>query len=120
MKFLADENVPLPSAILLRNRGWDIRHVAEDCPSEKDSAIMKMAKDEARIIITFDRDYGELVFKRQLPSPAGIIYLRFEPYYPTQAGEVIANLLDAGRMSFTGNFTVIRHDGHIRQRPLPI
>jgi|APCry1669188970_1035186.scaffolds.fasta_scaffold10311_2 hypothetical protein len=38
MKFLADENVPLPSALLLRHLGWDVRHIAEDCPSEKDPA----------------------------------------------------------------------------------
>jgi len=120
MKFLADENVPLPSAVLLRCLGWDVRHIAEDCPSEKDSAVMKMAKDEERILITFDRDYGELIFRRMLPSPAGIIYLRFEPYYPSEAGEVIANLIETGKISFTGNFTVIRNDGHIRQRPLPV
>ncbi len=119
MKFLADENVPLPSAVLLRKLGWDIRHIAEDCPSEKDSAVMKMAKDEERIIITFDRDYGELVFRRMQPPPAGIIYLRFDPYYPTQAGEIIAELKEKFQMDFTGKFTVIRHDGHIRQRPLP-
>jgi len=33
MKFLADENVPLPSALLLRRLGWDVRHIAEDCPA---------------------------------------------------------------------------------------
>lgn len=118
MKFLADENVPLPSALLLRHLGWNVRHIAEDCPSEKDSAIMEMAKNEKRIIITFDRDYGELIFKRLLPPPAGIIYLRFETYYPTEAGEIIAGIIETARINFTGKFTVIRNDGHIRQRPL--
>lgn len=119
MRFLADENVPLSSAVLIRNQGWDIRHIAEDCPSEKDSAIMKIAKEEDRIIITFDKDFGELIFKHLLPSPPGIIYLRFEPYYPTEAGEIILTLLKTAQINFSGRFTVIRRDGHIRQRPLP-
>lgn len=119
MKFLADENFPVPSAVLLRRHGLDVRHVAEDCPSEKDSVIMDIARQEGRIIITFDRDYGELVFKRLIPSPAGIIYLRFEPFYPTEAGELIANLIEISQISFEGKFTVLRNDGHIRQRPLP-
>ncbi len=119
MKFLADENVPLPSALLLRRLGYDVRHIAQDCPGEKDSAVMETAKNEERIIITFDRDYGELIFRRMLPAPAGIIYLRFEPYYPTEAGEIIASMIETTGISFAGKFTVIKSDGHIRQRPLP-
>lgn len=120
MKFLANENFPIPSMKLLRERGFDITHVAEDCPSEKDEAIMRMAREQGRIIITFDRDYGELVFKHRQPSPAGVIYLRFDPMYPIEAGEVIIDLLLSGMISFLGKFTVISGDGHIRQRPLPI
>jgi predicted nuclease of predicted toxin-antitoxin system len=119
VKFLLDENVPLPSAHALRNLGWDVRHVAEDCPSEKDSEIVKMAKEEERVLITFDRDYGELIYKRRLPSPPGIIYLRFDPDYPTQVGDVISNLMKSAGIDFNDKFTVIRNDGHIRQRPLP-
>ena len=78
-----------------------------------------MAKEEERILVTFDRDYGELIYKEKLPSPAGIIYLRFDPCHPTQAGEVISDLLKSASIDFTGKFTVIRNDGHIRQRPLP-
>jgi predicted nuclease of predicted toxin-antitoxin system len=120
MKFLANENFPLPSAVLLRKIGLDVRHIAEDCPSVKDSAVMKIARDEDRIIITFDRDYGELVFRRMLPPPPGIIYLRFKPYYPAEPGEVIANLISTAQISFSGKFTVIKSDGHIRQRSLLI
>ena len=119
MKFLANENFPIPSMKLLRERGFDITHVAENCPSEKDRVIMSMAREQGRIIITFDRDYGELVFKYHLPSPAGVIYLRFNPMYPTEAGEVIINLLGLSVISFSGKFTVVSSDSHIRQRPLP-
>lgn len=119
MKFLANENFPIPSMKLLREHGLDITHVAEVCQSEKDSAIMQMAREQGRIIITFDRDYGELIFKHRHPSPAGVIYLRFDPNYPTEAGEIIFSLIKSGVVDFLEKFTVVDGDGHVRQRPLP-
>jgi len=119
MKFLADENFPMPSMKLLRNLGFDIAHVAENYQSESDMAIMGLARQQDRIIITFDRDFGELIFKRHQPAPAGVIYLRFEPTYPTETGEILAALFESGAVNFAGKFTVIS-DGQIRQRPLPI
>ena len=119
MKFLVNENVPVASVVLLRQRGMDVTYVAEDFPSEADTAIMQTAHNQDRIIITFDRDYGELIFKRLQPVPAGILFLRFDPTYPTEPGEIVLNLIESKSISLLGRFTVVERD-KLRQRPLPV
>ena len=72
MIFLANENFPLPSVFLLRKAGYDITSVAVDNPSVSDVMVMQLAIHENRTILTFDRDYGELVFKHGHRPPAGV------------------------------------------------
>ncbi len=76
MKFLANENIPLASIVRLQNEGFEVVSVSTKFPSVKDEAVILFASMENRIIITFDRDYGELIFKHNLKHSAGVIYLR--------------------------------------------
>jgi len=76
MKLLANENFPLDSVKLLRKLVYDIISIGEDRPSISDFEVMKIAIDEKRLILTFDRDYGELIFKHNLKPNEGVIYLR--------------------------------------------
>lgn len=62
MKLLANENFPYPSIFYLRDKGFDIVSIGMENPSIKDSEIMSIAINESRTILTFDRDYGELIF----------------------------------------------------------
>jgi predicted nuclease of predicted toxin-antitoxin system len=79
MRFLANENFPLESVRSLRAAGHDVAAVIEDSPGAKDHEVLARAAREERIILTFDRDYGELIYRLKHPAPAGIIYLRFAP-----------------------------------------
>lgn len=63
MKFLANENFPYPSVIELRQAGYDVKSILDISPSISDEEIMQIAINENRTILTFDRDYGELIFK---------------------------------------------------------
>jgi len=63
MKLLANENFPLDSVIYLREKGFDIKYIGTDLSGILDSEVMEMAEKEDRTILTFDRDYGELIFK---------------------------------------------------------
>ena len=119
MKILADENFPAPSVRYLRERGHDVRSVAEHSPGESDAANLRVAHEEDRVIITFDRDFGELVFRHRMPAPAGVIYLRFDPDYPIHAGEVVNTLIRDVGVTCAGFFTVVDRDFTARQRPLP-
>jgi predicted nuclease of predicted toxin-antitoxin system len=60
MWFLANENFPLPSVRLLRQAGYDVASITEDSPGIEDSEVLTRAANEQQVVITFDRDYGEL------------------------------------------------------------
>ena len=116
MKFLANENIPSASVAMLKAAGHDILHVAEVCPGESDADILELARKQDRLVVTFDRDYGELVFRLKKPRPAGVVYLRFDPLWPTEAGELLAPVIAS--VPLEGRFTVVERN-RLRQRPLP-
>ncbi|MBG1240337.1 DUF5615 family PIN-like protein [Nostoc sp. NZL] len=118
MRFLANENFPLPSVRLLRQAGYDVASVTEDSPGIEDTEVLTRAANEQRVILTFDRDYGELIYRLRLPSPTGVIYLRFRPHVPEEPVTLLLNLLEIEGLQFEERFTVLERD-QIRQRPLP-
>lgn len=63
MKFLANENFPRPSTIILRDKGFNIKSIQEYSPGITDEEVIQIALELDLIILTFDRDYGELIFK---------------------------------------------------------
>jgi predicted nuclease of predicted toxin-antitoxin system len=115
MKLLANENFPLASVKILRNAGYDIISVGQDFAGILDSEVIELAMNENRTIITFDRDYGELIFKRGYKPLAGVIYLRWENFQPNEPGEYLIELFHSKDIQFESMLTVIGID-HIRQR----
>jgi len=116
MKFLANENIPLASNQYLEKKGYDIIHVGVVNSSITDEEVMKLAIMENRVIITFDRDYGNLVF-RDGYQPPGVIYLRLQDYPPIYPGEFVHALIESDTYMFEGQFTVAS-ENHIRQRKI--
>jgi predicted nuclease of predicted toxin-antitoxin system len=78
MKFLANENLPLELVNDLRNSGYDILRVDEVKKGMKDPEILDFSFRENRILITFDKDFGELVVKEKKKA-RGVILLRIHP-----------------------------------------
>ena len=93
MKLLANENFPLKSILYLKNKGFDISSIGTDNPSIQDHEVMKIAINEERTILTFDRDYGELIFKHKYKPQKGVIYLRLDNYAADQPGKIIEELI---------------------------
>ena len=116
MKFLANENFPHASVLLLRNSGYDITSIGENNPSIDDFEVMQIAINESRTIITFDRDYGELIFKHGYRPLSGVIYLRYSEYSPTDPAQFLIHFLNR-QIPFEGLFTVLDNSG-IRQRKI--
>lgn len=115
MKLLANENFPKDSVLFLRNLGYDVLSIGDDNPSITDKAIMEIAKAQERIILTFDRDYGELIYKYNYKPPRGIIYLRLEVYTSEEPGKHVHDLLNNLKIETAGCLTVF--DGkNLRQR----
>ena len=79
MKFLLDESADLPLAAFLRALGYDVTSVTGgDYPrSLKDREILAIAREEGRIVITNDLDFGELVVRWLVPH-GGVILFHLE------------------------------------------
>jgi len=118
MQFLANEDVPLASIRRLRAAGYNVASIIEDSPGAKDESVLSWAHAEQRIILTFDRDYGELIYRRRLPTPVGVAYFRFAPITPEALAERFIELLEVGHITLEGQFTVVGRSW-VRQRPLP-
>ena len=117
MRFLADENLPFATIRLLREAGYDIVSILEESPGISDSQVLERAYLENRIIMTFDRDYGELLFKHGHLPPGGIIYFRFDPSTPCEPAEMLLKIFSEGKVDFSEHFSVLERD-KLRQRPL--
>lgn len=82
-------------------------------PSDKASPKLKEA--EARTILTFDRDYGELIFKHDYRPKKGVIYLRLDEYTADEPGRIIEDLIHKKEFNFDNALTVVDIKG-VRQR----
>jgi len=102
----------------LRDAGHDVAAVIEDGPGATDAQVLARAHVESRILLTFDRDYGELIYRRGLPAPAGVLYLRFDPLSPVEPANYVLTLLAPGELQLEGRFSVATRQ-RIRQRQLP-
>jgi predicted nuclease of predicted toxin-antitoxin system len=115
MKLLANENFPLKSVLYLKSKGFDVCAIGVDNPGVQDSVVMSIAISEERTILTFDRDYGELIFRHNHKPPKGVIYLRLDEYKPDEPGKIIEELILKNEIDFANALTVFDKNG-IRQR----
>jgi predicted nuclease of predicted toxin-antitoxin system len=114
-KLLADENIPSKTVKALKQRGIDIVSVADSSPGLSDRAVIEQANDENRVIVTFDKDFGELIFRQRI-KVKGLILLRFTPRSPDQIAERIEELLTR-KITIKNRVIVVRAD-RIRVTPL--
>lgn len=107
MKLLANENFPLKSILYLKSRGFDISSIGLDNPGVEDNNVMDIAINEERTILTFDPDYGELIFKHNYKPKKGVIYLRLDQYKPEEPGKIIEQLLAKNEYDLNNALTVL-------------
>ncbi|MEW6555547.1 MAG: DUF5615 family PIN-like protein [Actinomycetota bacterium] len=117
MDFLANENIPLSTTKLLAEGGHDVICVADEIPGASDRQVIEQAITTNRIVLTFDRDYGELIFRHKARDVPGVVYFRFTPISPDEAGTMLLEILKEKIITLSGKFTVIERDS-IRQRSL--
>lgn len=117
MRFVANENIPLSSVRQIRAAGHDVLSVTESAPSIMDVDVLAWAVQEAALVLTFDRDYGELIYRYHVPTPMGVVYFRFQPTTPDEPAIQLLALLSSIE-TLEGMFTVVER-AQVRQRPLP-
>ncbi len=114
IRLLADENFPLASIEILEVK-YDILSIAKLHSGISDSEIIKLANREERLILTFDRDFGQLIFKEGLIPQWGIFYFRLQQFQDTTPAQIVLDLLENGNFDVSGTITVIE-ENFIRQK----
>ena len=109
MNFLADENFPRPAVVTLREKGFTVSWIAEDAAGVSDELVLARCIHEIRTLLTLDKDFGELVFRRGLPSRCGVILFRAKTSSPGELVAIIVSAL-AARDDWEGFFTVVSRD----------
>jgi len=116
MRFLANENVPGAVVAALEAAGNDVVWIRTASPGSTDPNVLAWAAREDRVLLTFDKDFGELAKTSRLPAKCGVILLRIPMPRPDDAGRQLANLIMA-RNDWAGHFSVVE-PGRVRMRPL--
>jgi predicted nuclease of predicted toxin-antitoxin system len=113
--FLANENFPRPSIKILRERGFAVKSIQEDSPGIQDEEVMEIALKLNLIILTFDSDYGELIFRYAKDNPPSVVFFREKGNSPDFAGSILTSLIEDKTLNFFNAFTVIELN-NVRQR----
>jgi predicted nuclease of predicted toxin-antitoxin system len=95
VKYLADENFPFPALAALRNFGYDVSSIAEEYAGSSDEVVAGICDHEARVLLTFDKDFGEMVIARGLSAGSSVVLFRISPE-PAALVEVLRSLIDSG------------------------
>jgi predicted nuclease of predicted toxin-antitoxin system len=116
MRFLADENVSRRVIERLRSAGFDVKSIGEMKSGIPDKDVLSTADAEDLILITEDRDFGELVIRQQL-AVRGIVLLELDRLSSMAEAELVAAIVSTHADKLSGNLLVIE-PGRIRVRPL--
>lgn len=118
MRFSANENFPGGAVVALRGAGHDVFWVHAEMPGAPDDVVLAHAVAEDRVLLTFDKDFGDLVYRLGASANCGILFFRI----PTISPEFVINRVMAAiaaRDNWSGVFAVVEVD-QIRIRPLPL
>lgn len=119
LALLCNENVPRLLIQALRDRGHDVRWVLEESRGVADPVVLEEAISQQRVLLTFDKDFGELVFQRGKGATCGIILVRvLGTKSQTELVQIVLPVLEAYETSWSGHFSVIQRR-RVRVKPLP-
>ena len=117
MRLCANENVPGNCVAALRERGHDMLWIREAAPGSRDDAVLQRALAEARLLLTFDKDFGALVFRRGARASCGVVLFRMAMTSPAAVAARVVTSLEL-RTDWQGQFSVVE-EAIVRMRPLP-
>jgi predicted nuclease of predicted toxin-antitoxin system len=118
MDLLVNENVSGTVIRELRQRGHNVLSVKESMRAERDEVILARAERERRIVVTHDKDFGELAVRWRLPASCGVILFRLANSDSDADNNRILETLES-RADWAGHFSVVT-DTRIRMRPMTV
>ena len=116
MRFLADENVSRRVIDGLRAAGFDVMSVSEVRAGASDNEVLSTADREDRVLITEDRDFGELVVRQRL-GVSGVMLLELDRLSSAAEAARVTEAAMAHTARLVGNLLVVE-PGRVRVRPL--
>jgi len=114
VRLLIDENISPIIGDALRAAGHDVRAAAVACPGALDEELVALAIAEARIVVSEDKDFGNLAFKQGL-RPPGLILVRLPRCLPA---EKAARLVVVLKRQSANDCILVIEPRRIRRRPL--
>ncbi len=105
-RYLLDENVPYRVIIDLREQDINVKSVLELIPGSSDKEIISFANYNNYVVVTFDSDFGELIFREKL-SNQGVLYFRTPLTSPTIVFEYIRKYFIKNHYNPQGKFITI-------------
>jgi predicted nuclease of predicted toxin-antitoxin system len=106
MKFLADENVEIQLVERLRSENYEVLYVSDLAPCITDDEVLELANKENAILLTGDKDFGELVFRLGLVSK-GVVLLRLGELSLTEKIGTIVKAIREHESELPSTFTVV-------------
>jgi len=116
MRWLADECVAASLVAFLRSIEHDVLYVAESAAGFSDSEVIALALSERRLLLTEDKDFGDLVFRRERVVP-GVVLMRVGPENSALKAMRLETVIARYGEGLFGRYTVIE-EGRFRSRRL--
>lgn len=114
MNLLTDESIDQPIVKRLRENGHRIWYVAEMDPGISDELVLDLANRHEALLVTADKDFGELVFRQKRFAP-GVLLIRLAGLSPARKASLVALALEEHQTELTQAFAVIE-PGYVRIR----
>jgi len=112
VRFLADESCDFAVVRVLRAAGHDVMAIAEISPRATDEVVMEHAIREGRILLTEDKDFGQLVHASQVAA-GGVFLLRFPARARAELPRAVVKLVERRGEGLQGRFVVLQ-PGRVR------
>ncbi|HMQ03625.1 MAG TPA: DUF5615 family PIN-like protein [Pyrinomonadaceae bacterium] len=106
MKILADESIESEIIRALRAAGHEVADIKEISPGIDDIEVLSRAAASEAILLTNDKDFGELIYRDRLIA-SGVILLRFGKLEIKQRIELLKTVLEEQKAKLTRSFTVV-------------
>ena len=116
MRFLTNENMPAAVVLGLRAAGHDVLSAKESLRGVSDETILRRAQVESRVLLSQDKDFGELAFRSDLPADCGIVLIRLAGGRDADVRRMLQ--VRAIEVVWRGQFSVV-DEQRVRSRPLP-
>lgn len=120
IKILLDQGLPRTAAGLLRERGWDVQHVSERGMSRaEDAAIIALARQEQRMVVTLDADFHALLAVTGETGPS-VLRIRMEGLKADQVASLVERVLTLASDELNQGAMITLVNGKVRIKLLPV